>query len=190
MTFVDGPVSSSSRAELVGLIVSLFSNLPVHAAIDSQVVLSTSTKVLNYLDTCAELSQFRARLPQSVADLPKIPIKRQLAFTPNSDLWLVFWRTLVTRGTRGVHFKKTKGHALDPKNQPYLEKHPELRVEARHNNSADEIADRAREHFFHPNLRKLSELLVKRHDAYVQFVRAIMNIVARVHTVAQELRVA
>ena len=49
MTFVDGPVSSSSRAELVVLIVSLFSNLPVHAAIDSQVVLSTATKVLNYL---------------------------------------------------------------------------------------------------------------------------------------------
>ena len=94
------------------------------------------------------------------------------------------------RGTRGVKFKKTKGHALEPKNREYLNKHPELREEARHNDNADAIADRARDHFFHPNMRKLSALLCKRHDEYVQFVRAIMNIVARVHTVAQELRAA
>ena len=148
MTFIDGPVSSLSRAELVGLIVSLFSQLPVHAAIDSQVVLSTASKIFDFLSSFTDLSSFRARLPQSVADLPKFPIKRQLPFLPNSDLWLVFWRTLVMRGTRGVKFKKKKGHALEPKNRVYLNKHPELRAEARHNDNVDAIADRARDHFF------------------------------------------
>ena len=190
MTFLEGPISSSSRAELAGLIVSLFSCIPVHAAIDSQVVLSTASKVLDYLSSFADLTPFRARLPQSVAELPNIPLKRQLPFLPNSDLWLLFWRTLVTRGTKGVIFKKTKGHALEPKNRGFLAEHPELRVEARHNDRADGIADRAREHFFHPNMRKLSTLLCKRHDEYVQFVRAIMNITTRVHKIAQELRSA
>ena len=109
---------------------------------------------------------------------------------PNSDLWLVLWRTLVTRGTAGARLKQTKGHALDPKHRDYLQKHPELRVEARHNNIADGVADRAREHFFHPNMRKLSTLLCKRHDGYVLLVRAIMAIIRRVHIVAQELRTA
>ena len=109
---------------------------------------------------------------------------------PNSDLWLVLWRTLVVRGTRGVKLKKTKGHALDAKHREHLQQHPELREEAYHNNTADGVADRAREHFFHPNVRKLSTLLCKRHDDYVKFLRAIIAILTRTHAVAQELRAA
>ena len=115
MTFVDGAVSSSSRAELVGLIVAFFSNLPVHAAIDSQVVLTTAGKIHAFLSSYADLSEFRARLPHSVEDLPKLPLRRQLPFLPNSDLWLVLWRTLVMRGTRGVRLKKPKAMPWTPK---------------------------------------------------------------------------
>ena len=81
-----------------------------------------------------------------------------------------------------------KRHALDPRSRDYLEKHPELRPEARHNNRADEVADDARDHFFHPSMRKLSSLLIARHDNCVQFVHAIMLIISRVHIVSQELR--
>ena len=88
----------------------------------------------------------------------------------------------------GVKFKKTKGHALDPRNRAYLEQHLELRGEARHNNRADELADDARAHFFHPNMRKLSSLLVTRHDKYIQFVHAIVLIIRRVYIVSQEIR--
>ena len=48
LTFLDGPTSSSSRAELAGLIVALFSSLPVHIAIDSAAVLGTSQRILTY----------------------------------------------------------------------------------------------------------------------------------------------
>ena len=73
MSFVDGPISSSSRAELVGLIISLFSSLPVHAAIDSQVVLETASNILVFLSSFSDLSEFRAQLPQSVEDIPRLP---------------------------------------------------------------------------------------------------------------------
>ena len=79
---------------------------------------------------------------------------------------------------------------MDARNRDYLRQHPELRDEARHNNKADEIADQARLHFFHPNMRRLSELLCARHDAYVKIVHAIMLVISRVHIVAQELRTA
>ena len=76
-----------------------------------------------------------------------IPLRKQIPFLPNGDLWLVYWRTLVARGTQGVQLKKTKGHALKARNKDYPLKHPELRNEARLNNRADEIAEQARLHF-------------------------------------------
>ena len=69
-----------------------------------------------------------------------------------------------------------------------MSEHPELRTEAIHNKRADRLADEAREHFFHPNVRRLSEILIERHKQYILFVRAIMAIIGRVHIVSQELR--
>ena len=184
LTFLDGPTSSSSRAELSGLIVALFSSLPVHVALDSAAVLH----LLSYLSSFSDPSSLRAQLPQSVADMPKVPIRKQVAFLPNSDLWLIFWRTLVTRGTQAVRLKKTKGHALDKRNRLYSEQHPELRQEEKHNDRADTVADDARAHFIHPSMRTLSALLIKRHDSYIQFMQAIMMIISRVHLASQEIR--
>ena len=50
------------------------------------------------------------------------------------------------------------------------------------------MADDARAHLFHPNMRKLSSLLILRHDSYIQFLQAVMLIISRVHVVSKELR--
>ena len=189
LTFTQGSSSSSSRTELLGLNAALFSGVPFFAALDSSVVLRTAQAILDYLSLHDNLLRHRARLPQSVADLPTIPtLRRQLAFMPNSDYWLIFWRAVVSRGVEGIRLKKTKGHALEPHNRQWLADHPELRGEAIHNKRADRLADDARERFFHPNVRRLSTILVERHKQYVVFVRAIMAIIGRVHIVSQELR--
>ena len=86
LTFMDGPISSSSRAELSGVNVALFSSLPVHAAIDSAAVLHNAQRILAYLSSSPDVSSLRAQLLQSVADMPTIPIRKQVAFSPNSDL--------------------------------------------------------------------------------------------------------
>ena len=104
----------------------------------------------------------------------------------NSDLWLIFVRTLVKRGPKTVRLKKTKGHALELKG--FLEKYPELRTEARHNDIADSIAKAARFVFHHPELVKLSKALVSRHNRYVMFIRALFSVIGRVHLASQNIR--
>ena len=189
ITFATGPTSSSSRAELLGLNAALFSGLPFFAALDSAVILRTAQQIIDHLSSHSNLSRHRARLPQSVADLPVIPtLRKQLAFMPNSDHWLIFWRAIVKRCAHGIRLKQTKGHALDPQNRKWLADHPEVRTEALHNKRADRLADEAREFYFHSNVRRLSALLIERHQQYILFVRAIMAIIGRVHIFSQELR--
>eukprot|EP00973_Karenia_brevis_P020649 2834776-Karenia_brevis.AAC.1 len=64
------------------------------------------------------------------------------------------------RGPSTVTFTKTKGHALE--DQEFLQKNPELRAQAIHNDKADRAAKSARWQFFNPNLVLLGEVLAQR----------------------------
>ena len=187
LSFLNGPISSSSRAELLGLIVTIMSKLPVHVALDSAAVLSPASRIVGFLTSSPSfLSRLRARLPQSVVDIPHMPLPRQIAFMANSDLWLIFIRTLAMRGPHTVKLTKTKGHALEI--EGYLENKPELRHEAIQNDIADNVARDARALFHHPELVKLSKALGDRHHRYVLFMRALLSIIGRVHLESQRVR--
>ena len=154
LAFLDGPISSSTRAELLGVIITIMSNLPVHVALDSAAVLSPASRIHQHLlSSPTFLTQLGARLPQSVAELPRFPLPRQIAFMPNSDLWLIYIRTLAVRGPQSIELRKTKGHALEI--QGYLDRRPELRAEAVQTDIADTVAKAARAFFHHPGLVKL-----------------------------------
>eukprot|EP00973_Karenia_brevis_P094568 12423157-Karenia_brevis.AAC.1 len=186
-SFINGSISSSSRTELLGLIISLFSPLPLHVALDSAAVLHPARSILSWLcSPSTDLSLLRAQLPQSVCDYRVHPLGKSLAFLPNSDLWHIYYRTLVARGPHTVLLTKTKGHAME--DHDFLLKHPELRYQAVQNDRADAIAKGAKFTFYHPSLVKLSAVLGKRLDAYVDFLSSIFAIIARVHQAAQRLR--
>ena len=104
----------------------------------------------------------------------------------NSDLWLIFLRTLVARGPASGKLKKVTGHAIEDKQ--YMRDHHEVRNEAIMNNTADNIADAARNHVHHLELVKFALVLERRHTQYVQFVRALHYIIGRVHLASQTIR--
>eukprot|EP00973_Karenia_brevis_P054969 7643094-Karenia_brevis.AAC.1 len=63
-TYLDGHISSSSRSELLGLILSLFSPAPVHVALDSAAVLHPAQKILDFLRLHPNPDAFLQQLPQ------------------------------------------------------------------------------------------------------------------------------
>ena len=95
--YLGGYRSSSSRIELVGTIMSMLANFPVHLAGDNLAVVNKA-------------SDLRAWL----LDNPDLPPPGQLfALGKNSDSWSMFFQQLAARGPRSFKFKKTKGHALE-----------------------------------------------------------------------------
>ena len=186
MAFLDGPMSSPSRTELLGLIITLMSPIPVHAALDSAAVLFPARRILAYLSNTTNLQELRARMPQYVVDVPRMPLTKQIPCMAKSDLWRIFLCTLVARGPASVKFKKTKGHAIEDKR--FLGEHPELKKKAIMNNIADNVADGARHHFHHPKLVQLATVLERGHTQNVKFVRAIQSTIGRVHLASQTIR--
>ena len=103
-------------------------------------------------------------------------------------MWAIFYNTLRARGPFSFSIKKTKGHALA--DSDYLRKFPHLRTEAQHNNQADLLAGKARFHFYHAYHVDLSEILAKRVDRYVNFVRLIHNVIYRMQLAIREVKAA
>ena len=96
MGYLGGYRSSSTRIELVGVILAIMSSLPVHLACDSQSVVRRAhfyAEHLRHNDT---------------SDLPGKPF---LLFK-NGDLWFIFHNILRARGPHSFTIKKTKGYAL------------------------------------------------------------------------------
>lgn len=187
MTFLNGPISSSSRAELLGLIATLLSSLPVHVALASAAVLGTAKKNCEYLlSSPTVLSRICSQLPQSLLELPRFPLAKQIPFFPNSDWWLMYVRTLATRGPCSVKLKNTTGHALETR--VFLQALPDLWQEAQHNKIADNVAKAARAHYHHPEFIKSSRAWARRHTRYIIFIRAVHSILGSVHLATQTLR--
>ena len=145
-SYIDGFVSSSTRTELLGIILALFSDLPVHLAVDSAAVLGPARRIQSWLIRYVQ-SLSSAQLPQSPADTWQLkPLGKHFELTSNGDLWHIFFRTLMHRGPTTVMFTKTKGHALE--NHSFLQEHPELRTQAVNNDRADKAAKAARTTFY------------------------------------------
>ena len=144
--YLGGYRSSSTRIELVGVILSIMSDLPVFLACDSQSVVNRAQLYANHLRTNA-------------TDQPP---GKPFLLLKNGDLWSIFYNILKARGPHTFHIKKTKGHALA--NVDYLKRFPHLRGEARNNNEADLLADKARFNFYNSYHIELSQLLAKRQD--------------------------
>eukprot|EP00973_Karenia_brevis_P049929 6932497-Karenia_brevis.AAC.1 len=112
--YLDGIPSSSTRAELVGLIIALYSPGPVHVAIDNAAVVSFAQFLIHHLCT---------------HDYPIVD--PTFSHKINGDLWSIFYSALLSKGPAAVRVTKTKGHALQ--NVEFLRAHPELREQALHN---------------------------------------------------------
>ena len=81
---------------------------------------------------------------------------------------------------------KKGGHALA--NVDYLKRFPHLRGEARHNNEADLLADKARFNFYNSYHIELSQLLAKCQEGYITFMRHIHNIIYRMQSAIQHVK--
>ena len=116
--YLGGYRSSSSRIELVGVILSIMSNLPVHFACDNLSVLRRAQYYTDHL---------RQHDTQEPPGKPSPLLK-------NGNLWAIFYNSLRARGPHSFCIKNTKGHALA--DGDFLGKFPQLRTEAQHNNEA------------------------------------------------------
>eukprot|EP00973_Karenia_brevis_P034255 4725144-Karenia_brevis.AAC.1 len=139
-SYLDGYQSSSTRAELVALILSLYAPGPVHVALDNASVVSFAQFLLHHLQH-HDLPCFDSSFCKKV----------------NGDLWRIFYFAVVSKGHMAVKVSKTKGHALS--DHEYLTAHPHLYTHAKHNDRSDQIARAALHKFYHPNLIILSNLL-------------------------------
>ena len=93
--YLGGYRSSSTRIELVGVILSILSDLPVYLACDSQSVVRRAQFYAEHLRTNNTV----------------VPPGKPFLLFKNGDLWSIFYNTLRARGPHTFHIKKTKGHA-------------------------------------------------------------------------------
>ena len=169
--YLGGYQSSSSRIELVGTIMAMLANFPVHLAGDNLSVVNRASSLRAWL-----------------IDHPlNPPPGKPFSLCKNGDLWDIFFKQLAARGPRSFRIKKTKGHALEHKE--FLEKNPHLRWEAAHNNTVDRLANAARYNFFNKHHIHLSGILAKRASKYVDFVICVHNVIFKMHIFLQQLRV-
>eukprot|EP00973_Karenia_brevis_P069407 9651431-Karenia_brevis.AAC.1 len=66
--YLDGHPTSSSRSELVGLILSLFAPVPLHVALDSAAVLHPAQAILSFLLDHHDVASLVADLPSTLAE--------------------------------------------------------------------------------------------------------------------------
>ena len=90
-----GYTASFARVELLGAILALFSDLPLHLAIDNESVVRRAAKYILCLQNHPD------------EQIPGVP----LGLPTNGDLWKIFCDVLRARGPHSVKVKKTKGHA-------------------------------------------------------------------------------
>eukprot|EP00973_Karenia_brevis_P094113 12420800-Karenia_brevis.AAC.1 len=157
--YLDGYTSSSTRAELLGLIISLYSPGPVHTALDNAAVVTFAQFLLKQITS-----------QNCISSCPSFADKN------NGDLWEIFYKAVVSKGVHAVRVTKTKGHALQ--NLP-ADCCPKLYTQAVHNNRSDLIAKAALHKFYHPNLITLSDILASRHKNYIKFVVQLHKIIFR-----------
>ena len=69
-----------------------------------------------------------------------------------------------------------------------MRRFPHLRGEARNNNEADLLADKARFNFYHAYHIELSQLLANRQEGYVAFMRLAHNITYRIQSAIQQVK--
>ena len=91
-----GYTSSSSRVELLGAILALFSDLPLHLAIDNASDVRRAKRYIDWLQHAPE------------SPPPGAP----LGHTTNGDLWKIFCVTLRARGPHTVKVKKIRAMLL------------------------------------------------------------------------------
>ena len=104
---LEGYDPSSTRAELLGLILALFSPLTCRLAIDSAAFLHRAWKVQDWL--FRNISTFASRLPLSVSDTwQHRPLGRHFNLCTNGDLWHIMHRQLLHRGPSTVVFVKNQ----------------------------------------------------------------------------------
>ena len=154
MGYLGGYTSSSSRIELLGVILSLFSDQPLHLAVDNASVVRRASMYLDWL------------LHDPSGAMPGKP----LGITKNGDLWQIVCGTLRARGPDTFRIKKTKGHALA--NTNYLKRFSALRDEAIGNNEAEKYAGRAKFCFYNANHFLLSEILSQKRAAVCDIDKA------------------
>eukprot|EP00973_Karenia_brevis_P020893 2871148-Karenia_brevis.AAC.1 len=130
--YLDGLPSSSTRAELLGLILSLYYPGPVHTALDNSAVVTFANSLIKMLSS----DSFHSCCPS-------------FANKSNGDLWSIFWKALVNKGVKSVLVSKTKGHALA--SLP-ADATPFDRRQAMHNDRSDHAAKTALHKFYNPNL--------------------------------------
>ena len=175
---------SSTRAEILGLILALFSPMACRLAIDSAATLNKAGRIQDWLTR--NLTTFSARLPLSVSEtLQHQPLGRHFNLCTNGDLWHIMHRQLLHRGPNTIVFVKTKGHALE--DHAFLRRHPELRQEAIGNDKADNAAKQARATCFNSHVVRLSDTLAERTGKYTLFIKHVQAIISRVHAASQEL---
>eukprot|EP00973_Karenia_brevis_P009766 1318864-Karenia_brevis.AAC.1 len=151
--YLRGFISSSTRAELLGVIIALLAPIPVHIALDNLAVVKKAQYFHNIL-----LSN---------------TAHTKILFTQinNGDLWILFHYIVQKRGPKSCAFSWTKGHALSPDNASFLQKYPFLRYQAQHNDKVDKFAEKAYTSFFNANVIALSDLLVARTSSYIFFTK-------------------
>ena len=157
---IQGYDASSTRAELLGVILALFSPRCCHLALYSSSVLFKARRIQSWLSS--HFSSLRARLPLSAnTTLHHRPLGKPFALCSNRDLWHVMYRALLHRGHNTIRFTKIKGHALeDPQ---YMRENPELRDDAIGNDCADKAAKRVREACLEPAVIQLKHHLSQPH---------------------------
>ena len=97
--YLGGYRSSSTRIGLVGTIMALLSNFPIHLAVDNQMVVTKADAFRKWL------------LDHSTEPPPGPP----MSLVKNGDLWTIFYKQLAAKGPEVFSNKKAKGHAIDDK---------------------------------------------------------------------------
>ena len=99
--YLEGYDPSSTRAELLGLILALFSPMSCRLAIDSAATLHRAWRIQDWL--ARHISSFTAQLPLSVTDtLQHMLLGKHFNLCTNRDLWQIMHRQLLHRGPSTV----------------------------------------------------------------------------------------
>eukprot|EP00973_Karenia_brevis_P015591 2133380-Karenia_brevis.AAC.1 len=149
----------------MGVIVALLSPLSIHIALDNENVVKHALDFKRIL-----LHDESPGLFSQIID---------------GDLWKLFYHILHMRGPSSFHATWTKGHAFATLG--YLDAHPHLRAQAYHNDYVDRLAEDAYAASYDKNMIDLSNMLYTRHHQYVDFVKQVHLIIARVHIASQNL---
>ena len=161
-TPVPGPFCSSTRTEIIGIILALCVPLHLDVASDSANVVKTLGLLIANVD-------FRPGKPWGLMS--------------NGDLWQVVQQLVKQRGANNIKIRKVKGHADDTHLNAGITSAKDLRG----NNISDDLATEGRE-AHGSELHCSASLCELRHRVYAKVIESLYSHIGRCMALDNELR--